>query len=162
MFNGHSRENLGTHKTCFERVCPFSAHRVYIIARMLLCQTRTHSNFWARFSPLFSDLHFFLTLGGSTVWSLTMRKGREAQREHSQALGLAPLTNTWVPALLSSEWVARYFQGDLPLTFNHISPTLLTPLPPHTHSTLVLLKPQLKTSTGYSHQRNLVPGLTIF
>lgn len=29
-------------------------------------------------SPLFSDLHLFLTLGGSTVWSLTMQKGREA------------------------------------------------------------------------------------
>ena len=66
------------------------------------------------------------------MWSLTVQKGREAQTEHSRALGLAPLTNTQVPALPSSERVARHFQGDPPLTFNHISPTLLTPLPPHT------------------------------
>ena len=66
------------------------------------------------------------------MWSLTVQKGREAQTEHSRALGLAPLTNTRVPALPSSERVARHFQGDPPLTFNHISPTLLTPLPPHT------------------------------
>ena len=62
----------------------------------------------------------------------TATQNAERQVEHSRALGLAPLTNTRVPALPSSERVARHFQGDPPLTFNHISPTLLTPLPPHT------------------------------
>ena len=92
----------------------------------------------------------------------TATQNAERQVEHSRALGLAPLTNTWVPALPCPKWVARPFQGAQPLTFNRISPSLLTPFPLCTHMTLVVLKPHLKTSTGYSHQGNLVPGLTIF
>lgn len=104
------------------------------------------SPFFSQMNNSFPDLRWVLYDPNRYSHS-RCRKAERAQRERSQALGLAPLTNTWVPALPSSKWVATPFQGAQPFTFNHISPSLLTPLPPCTHMTLVVLKPHLKTST---------------